>query len=456
VFLIGFVALSMTEPTPRDLNRLRTADFRPGEHVLTKADIRRRKHYPPTRWIKHALDMLRQPTSSFHEQNLMLWVWRFARNRGLDVRLDQAGNVIVDYIPRNQPVLGRKRLAFAAHLDHTGLWAVEMIDDRTLKANWMGRFPQELIVGGEVIFWTGGKPVREVEPAMMPDAPDSLRIGGRRVRGRVEEILDFNEEGDVSGVRIAVEEPVLPGSIGMWDLPDAEQRQGRFYARACDDVAGAAAMVCLLDDLVRDAVPVPVTCLFTRAEEGGFFGAIHYCQEHYGESATPESRAAAPDLIISVECSKALPQAPQGHGPIVRVGDRHAMFEPELTVWAARCGEALEADDATFTYQRKLMDGGTCESTVFQAYMGNAGALCVALGNYHNHDADRGRISLENIDISDWGNLVRLMRGMAERRDVADSIFGDFKDWCQRWSDKHRHLYQDPAGLPHHTPGADA
>lgn len=437
----------MSESHPRKLNRLRTRDFRPGETVLTQADRRRRKFHPPTRWIKHALEMLRLPTSSFHEQNVLLWVWRFARNRGLDVRVDAAGNLIVDYVPRQTPVVGEKRLAFAAHLDHTGFWAVAMRDAKTLEAHWMGRFPEELIVGGEVLFWTGGKPLSEVDPELMPGAPESLRIGGRKVRGVVKEILGFNEEGDVSGVLIDVEERVLPGSVGMWDLPDAEQHDGKFHARAIDDVAGAAAMVCLLDEMVRDEAPVPVTCLFTRAEEGGFFGAIQYCQEHYG----PEATSKGPDLIISVECSKALPHAPQGAGPIVRVGDRHVMFEPELTVWAARCGRVLESKDPTFTFQRKLMDGGTCESSVFQAYMGKSGALCVALGNYHNHNSDEQTIDREHIDISDWGNLIRLMRAMAEMRDVSDSIFGDFKDWCQKWSDKHRHLYEDPAGVAEAT-----
>ncbi|MEM1186817.1 MAG: M20/M25/M40 family metallo-hydrolase [Planctomycetota bacterium] len=438
----------MSETPPRSLNRIRTQDFRPGETVLTKAELRRTTFHPPTRWIKHALELLRLPTSSFHEQNVLLWVYRFARNRGLDITIDSAGNLIVDYTPRGVAVTARKRLAFAAHLDHTGFWAVEMRGARTLEAHWMGRFPEELIVGGEVIFWTDGKPLREVEPGLLPDAQQGLRVGGRKVSGKVTEILGFNEEGDVSRVLVEVEGQVEPGSIGMWALPEAEHLGGKFFARAIDDVAGAAAMVCLLDELVRDKSEVPVTCLFTRAEEGGFFGAIHYCQEHYG----PDAVAPGPDLIISIECSKALPNAPQGHGPIVRVGDKHVMFEPELTVWAARVARLLESRDNTFRFQRKLMDGGTCESSVFQAYMGNAGALCVALGNYHNHNPDAGKIDLENIDISDWGNLIRLMRAMAEVRDTSDSIFGEFKAWCQRWSDKHRHLYTEPAGVAEVAP----
>jgi endoglucanase len=315
----------------------------------------------------------------------------------------------------------------------------------------MGRFPEDLIPGGKVVFWTKGKTIGEVEPEFAEQGRGldaTLRIGGRKVQGVVREVLGINEEGDVTGVRIDVDDEIMPGSIGMWDLPEAESRDGQFWARACDDVAGAASLVCLLDELVRDKAANPVTCVFTRAEEGGFFGAVEYCVDHYGGDATPDQ--AGPEVMISVECSKAFPHAPLGDGPIVRVGDRHVMFDPELTVWASRCARRLTEREETFTFQRKLMDGGTCESSVFQAWMGRAGALCVALGNYHNFDPEKKTIELETIDIGDWGNLIRLMREMVDSSGESEtqpgSSFGEFKNWCVEWTGKHRHLYADAAG----------
>ena len=58
----------------------------------------------------------------------------------------------------------------------------------------------------------------------------------------------------------------------MWDLPNPMNINGRLSARAIDDVAGVASLVCLMDSLHRQELRRPVSCLFTRAEEGGFFG----------------------------------------------------------------------------------------------------------------------------------------------------------------------------------------
>ena len=83
--------------------------------------------------------------------------------------------------------------------------------------------------------------------------------------------------------------------------------------------------------------------------------------------------------VISLETSAELPPAKMGDGPIVRVGDRTAIFDPAVTA------ELLAAaEQAKISVQRCLMSGGTCEATAFQLCGVRAGALCVALGNYHN------------------------------------------------------------------------
>ncbi len=438
------------------LNLKNTSDLRPPPPKPRLSVRKSREFLPPTRWIKHATELLRLPTSPFHEHNVLLWLWRFARNRGLQTYVDDAGNLQIDYMP-TEPMAELAvlpTLMFTAHADHTGFWAVEMSGAKTLQAQWMGRFPEELIEGGRVLFWTGGKPLAEVEPEFWPDAPEGFRVGGRRVAGRVTRVVGHNTEGDVAGVEIEVDETVMPGSIGMWDLPDPEHANGRLYARGIDDVAGCASLACLLDTVVRDECPFPVRCLFTRAEEGGFFGAIRYCQRVFGrDSATRRDRALtgdgrAPDVIISVETSKALPHAPHHHGPVVRVGDRRTLFKPELADWAAGVSAALADEDETFVYQRELMDGGTCESTVFQAWMGNAAALCVPLGNYHNYDADTNTIASEFITTDDFGNLVRLMRRLVDQAELARDTFAPFKRWANDWEQRHAELFFEPAGVP--------
>ena len=67
-----------------------------------------------------------------------------------------------------------------------------------------------------------------------------------------------------------------------------------------------------------------------------------------------------------------------------------------------------------FAWQRKLMDGGTCESTAFQQYGYRSAAMCLPLGNYHNM-SERGAIAAESIRLSDLVGLVRFFEGMLRR-----------------------------------------
>ncbi|MEQ9454098.1 MAG: hypothetical protein RLN76_05830 [Phycisphaeraceae bacterium] len=426
----------------RELNRLRTQDFGPDERAVSPSQRLRQRFHPPTRWLRFAQELMRLPTAPFHEQNVMLWVWQFAKNRGLPVRCDEAGNIVVEFVPE-KPDQRLKRLMFTAHMDHIGFWAVEQKGEGLLRAHWMGRYPEELFVGSRVVFWTGGKGLDQIEPGLMNDEGVSrrLRIGGRRVTAVVERVVSFNSAGDVAEVDLRVDGAVEPGSIGMWDLGEPITLNGRMSAPAVDDLAGVAALVCLMDSLKRGELRRPVTCLFTRCEEGGFFGAIRYCRENFDGQ---QDERTLTDLVVSVETSKALPLTPLGSGPIVRVGDRSGIFDPEVCAWAEQCAAGLCEQHKDFTFQRRLMDGGTCESSVFQAWTGKAGAVCIPLGNYHNYNRETGKLDSEVIDVSDWGNLVRLMMSMTERIETSGGIYEQFRGWCERWEDEHRFLYREP------------
>jgi putative aminopeptidase FrvX len=137
--------------------------------------------------------------------------------------------------------------------------------------------------------------------------------------------------------------------------------------------------------------------LFTRAEEVGFIGAIGAAKKKTIPKGLP---------VIAIETSKILPNAPQGAGPILRVGDKSSIFSPELTAYCDRVAMKLRETKKGFQYQRKLMDGGTCESTAYLVYGYEATGICVALGNYHNMNESKKKIDSEYIDLSDWRNMV--------------------------------------------------
>ncbi len=186
----------------------------------------------------------------------------------------------------------------------------------------------------------------------------------------------------------------------MFDQGEGQVHKGIFYARACDDVAGAAAALTMIHELHDNPPRSPVAVLLTRAEEEGFIGAIAAC-------VRPKLLRKS-DLIIAIETSAMQPYAPQGKGTIIRVGDKTSVFDSSLTYFLTQQAEALAKRDKSFLFQRALMPGGTCEATVYGAYGYRASSICVALGNYHNMDRARKRIGPEYVDVKDWKAMVKL------------------------------------------------
>ena len=131
-------------------------------------------------------------------------------------------------------------------------------------------------------------------------------------------------------------------------------------------------------------------------------------------------------------------ESPIGGGPIVRVGDRMSTFSPALTAAVCAVCETLakEAKEAggEYKWQRRLMPGGACEATAFQAYGYEATCVCLPLGNYHNMaDLDlveRGdeaavahaRCGREYIGVEDYHGLIEMLIACATRLDEAPDV----------------------------------
>jgi endoglucanase len=195
------------------------------------------------------------------------------------------------------------------------------------------------------------------------------------------------------------------GDFAMWGFPGWSIADGKITARVCDDLLGAAAILAVLDDLARSRPSTCVWGLFTRAEEEGFLGAF----EAIRLGTVPRDAN-----VLSLECSKALPHAPQGGGVIVRVGDRMSIFDPSLT--AALEGAAAKVEGLTF--QRRLMDGGACEATAFCAAGYRASGVAVPLGGYHNASDGEPGIVPETVMVDDYLSEVRLLTSLAHNPDL--------------------------------------
>ena len=363
------------------------------------------------RHARIATELLSLPTSPFHEQAVAEWAARFAAGElGLPTAYDRWGNLVIRYPGRRT----KRPLVFAAHMDHPGFAALRMRRDGLLDGLWMGSVPDAVFPGARVRFFSGG----------------------RWVKGRVKSVAPRKGLRTARPAVLSVSAAVAPGSVGMWDFPDARLAGNKLVARGCDDVAGVASLLALLDDAVRAKLRTGFQVLLTRAEEAGFMGAIGAARE----KLLPQDA-----VIVAVENSKALPGARIGDGPIIRVGDLVATFTPRLTAFLTRTAQELASRDKTFRYQRKLMDGGICESSAYMEYGYEAGGLCLALGNYHNVAPNRRSLRAEYVDARDFERLVALYLAVVERFESYEKFDGAFRKRCEGLFRRNRDLLEKPA-----------
>jgi len=317
------------------------------------------------------------PTAPFAEHQVIAYVERFCKRRGgVSLRRDRAGNVLVRVRKGSRKV--RRPVCITAHVDHPGFVADKM-----------------LLNGHVQAFWRGG-----VAPHYFVRSRMRFDVEGKWVRGIIRSALVVPKSGQsrVDTVSVKVPRDIPPGAVGMWDFPDPVVRGSRIYARGCDDLAGVAAMLSAIDELSRAARSCDAYFLFTRAEEVGFIGAIAACRLR---------TIPAKCIIVAMETSSERPFAKMGDGPILRVGDRASTFTHAATAHCHRVARELARDDSSFKYQRKLMDGGTCESSAYCALGYEATGICIALGNYHNVDSKKEKLAPEYIDLNDYDNVVK-------------------------------------------------
>jgi endoglucanase len=310
---------------------------------------------PPVEILQLAGDLLRLPTAPYHEHAVRAYVEAYCRHLGLPVMRDGVGNVIVQYRRgcRGAP------LVLVAHMDHPGF---EALGGR--RAEFLGGVPKEWFPGARVRFGDKSVRVRRV----LPGWPKKKVV--------------------------VLSAPVPRGAFGVWDVPAFRVRGERLTARGIDDVLSVAVMLATLSAAVRQRLRTNLWCVFTRAEEVGFHGAMEVIRS---------GRIPRAALVVSLEMSKMRPWAKQGHGPVIRVGDRLTIFDPAGVYYLE-----MAAKKSAIRVQRCLMDGGACEATAFIALGYRACGLCLPLGNYHNIGPQR-RIAAEFVSVKDLTGLVSLV-----------------------------------------------
>ncbi|MCE9590128.1 MAG: hypothetical protein K8S99_06355 [Planctomycetes bacterium] len=333
------------------------------------------------RWL---LELTALPTASGREDRVIEWVRRWvnapSRRRVLTLGADPHGNLTI----RRRGARSRKPIYFTAHMDHPAFVVTGVDDDGRVTAEFRGGVGEAYFAGSPVLLHRArGAPVRGRVIGLIKDgAPPAGRLKRYRIS------LDAKTTAQ-------------PGDILTWETGKPRIDGDRLHVPACDDLAGVAAALAALDELVvRRRSRADVRVLLTRAEEIGFIGAI---------AAARGGTIARGARLVALEASKSFAESPLGAGPIVRVGDLTSTFDPGLTYLVGRVATRLAQEDPSFRWQRKLMPGGTCEATAYQTYGLTATCVCLALGNYHNMNEATQRIDAELIALSDFHHLVRLL-----------------------------------------------
>jgi len=189
--------------------------------------------------------------------------------------------------------------------------------------------------------------------------------------------------------------------------------------RALDDLAGCGSILAALERTVSDGAETDIFGVFTRAEEGGLYGARLLAESGMLPKET---------LIVSVEASAVIPGVAQGEGPVVRTGDASYTFDAEAEQVLTDAARRIKKRLPEFRSQRQLMSGGTCEATAFAVFGYRTTGLAFPLGNYHNattsiSDPDGG-VAAEYIRLSDYLGGVDLITEAARgvSRDDASLI----------------------------------
>lgn len=322
-------------------------------------------------------NILSLPTAPFHEHFVSFFLCGELKKAGIDFQLDGCGNIIAG------PGEGDNSVACVAHMDHPGFEIVEANGGKA-EADWFGGVDAKYFIGARIVLY------------------DQF-TGAICGRGVVEKISK-NPQGRVEKMTLRIQGSAARGDFGSWDLVPFRRRGELIETKGADDLVGCAVILLALKELKKRGIQRGIKGIFTRAEEQGFIGTLGMIHSGFLPASTK---------IVSVETSKALPGVVLGGGPVIRLGDRTSMFHHQMVLFMDYVARETQKRDRRFLYQRRVMDGGTCEATPYQLRGHVTGGIAIPLHNYHNQG--RKRIGPEAVHLKDVEGAVRLLVEMVLR-----------------------------------------
>lgn len=323
-----------------------------------------------------------QPTAPFREGWVLEAIEGVLKQFDIPYFFDDYGNLVASNKTFDKTKPG---LAFLAHTDHPGFHILHKLENKKGSSLWKA-------------LWLGGAPFADMKGSAVaaydPQDPSKKKIRGKIVSiseprvgsiGR-EMILSFPLKAEFSEL-----------SFGAFDFPGFSIKKDRLTARAADDLAGCLAILKTLIEVKKNKLSQNVIGIFTRGEEVGYIGCIAFLKKNLLSKKS---------FCISIESSRELPGAKIGEGPVLRLGDRSTLFQSHVSNWMWRVAEKIKTQNKRFKFQRRVMDGGSCEATALSTYGHLTSGISIPLGNYHNQG--KTKPAAEYISMQDLEKTAQL------------------------------------------------
>jgi putative aminopeptidase FrvX len=324
-------------------------------------------------------EIFNEPTAPFCEGWVLGKIESILRKNKIPFFYDSSRNLIAGV--KNQKELKKARVGFIAHTDHPGFHVSKQISKNRYQA-----------------LWYGGAPFKQMKNARLaiyhPLHP------GIKYAGKISKFKHQTYTREGMDFEFTTKDPLVffKGAFGAFDFPALEMKKNLIHTRVADDLTGVVIILGLLLDLKNHLKKSSIVGLFTRAEEVGYVG----CWALLKSKILPRSIN-----LVSLEASRTLPLAEIGKGPVLRLGDASTIFSSDLSIafWEV-------AKKSKLPFQRRIMDGGSCEATAANLFGYNVTGLAVPLGNYHNQ-GPKGPAP-EIVSMSDVDNGRKLCKLFAQ------------------------------------------
>lgn len=323
----------------------------------------------PCDW-KFFHNLLSTPTAPFREKLVRDLIEKRLSQYNIPYFLDHDGNILVGadnekkYIQELKKHSSREIPLFIAHMDHPGFHGKKWRSPFELEFTWHGGAPVEDLIGARMWCTTNEGKVIHGEMTEAELIPSGKSISHGCIRFEVKDLTKFKPS-------------LIYGGFGF-RAPYWEEN-GIAYSKAADDLVGCF-VILELARLFAKKRPFPFFGLLSRAEEVGFVGTLAHFARGYMKNRKRNV------LVVSLETSRTFPGADIGKGPVIRLGDRFTIFDAAYTHSISKLAEKVLPGE----FQRRIMDGGTCEATAATVHDIPSIGFSVPLGNYHNQNFQNG------------------------------------------------------------------